>query len=107
MGLTATARRRSAPKAARALPGGAWQPTPQSIDANANEFNSVWGTSSRPAVGGRVTTGGSSCGSTVPPRLSCLRQNQSLYGVFGRSESDIFAVGSSFGGFSLILHGQP
>ncbi len=86
--------------------GGAWQPTPQSIDANANEFNSVWGTSP-----GRVWAVGYDglivrLDGTTPTELRS-DGNQSLYGVFGRSESDIFAVGSSFGGFSLILHGQP
>jgi hypothetical protein len=33
--------------------------------------------------------------------------NQSLYAIFGSSEADIYAVGVSFGGYSLILHGTP
>lgn len=86
--------------------GGTWQPMPQTIDANANEFNGVWGTAP-----GRVWAVGYSglivrIDGTTPTELR-NDPNQNLNGIFGRSESDIYAVGSSFGGYSLILHGQP
>ncbi|HRI53542.1 MAG TPA: hypothetical protein PLW65_25535 [Pseudomonadota bacterium] len=85
---------------------GAWQTAPQTIDPGGNEFNAVWGTAA-----GRVWAVGYEglivrvSGATA----TTLRtdNNQSLYGIYGRSESDIYAVGSSLGGFSLILHGQP
>lgn len=86
--------------------GGAWQTAPQSIDPGGNELNGIWGTAP-----GRVWAVGYEglivrVDGTTPTELR-TDPNQSLYAVFGRSESDIYAVGSSFGGFSLILHGQP
>jgi len=47
------------------------------------------------------------CPNCATPTTLRTDNNQSLYGIFGRSDSDIYAVGSSLGGFSLILHGQP
>ena len=86
--------------------GGTWQPAPQTIDPNGNEFNAVWGTAP-----GRIWAVGYDglivrVDGTTPTTLR-TDNNQSLYGIFGRSDSDIYAVGSSLGGFSLILHGQP
>ena len=85
--------------------GGQWA-QPQIINPSGDEFSAVWGTSL-----GRVWAAGYDGlivrveGSTVTELRS--DSNQSLYGTHGRSDTDIFAVGSSFGGFSLVLHGQP
>jgi hypothetical protein len=86
--------------------GGAWQAAAQTIDASGNEFNGVWA-----SAPGRVWAVGYN-GLIVRVEGSTQTQlhmdaNQSLYGIYGRSESDIYAVGVSFGGFGLILHGTP
>ena len=86
--------------------GGAWQPAPQTIDPGGNEFNGVWGTAP-----GRLWAVGYN-GLIVRidgPTATQLHSDgaQSLYAIFGRSDSDIYAVGSGIGGASLILHGQP
>ena len=85
--------------------GGLWTP-PQRIDPSSVELNAVWGTSL-----GRVWAAGyggliSRVEGSIATALH-TDPNQSLYGIHGRSDTDIYAVGSSFGGFSLILHGQP
>ena len=86
--------------------GGSWQPATQTIDAGGNEFNGVWGTAP-----GRVWAVGYN-GLIVRIDAATTTQlrsdgTQSLYGIFGRSDADIYAVGSGLGDSSLILHGQP
>lgn len=84
---------------------GQWM-LPQTIDPSGDEFNAVWGTSV-----GRVWAVGYG-GLIVRVEGSIVTElrsdpNLSLYGIHGRSDTDVYAVGSSLGGFSLILHGQP
>ncbi len=86
--------------------GGTWQTTTQTIDGSGNEFNGVWGTAAS-----RVWAVGYS-GIIVRVDGATATQlrndsNQSLYGIFGRSDADIYVVGGGTGGSSLILHGQP
>lgn len=85
---------------------GIWQTMPQKIDDQANELNGIWGTSASRiwAVGYNgliIRVDGTTA--------NVLRRDtsQNLFGIFGRSESDIFAVGVGAGGQSLILHGTP
>lgn len=85
--------------------GGAWQSTPQVIDSQKTELFGVWGMRSD-----RVWAVGNS-GLIVRvegTRTTELARTgpQSLYSIFGRSESDIFAVGFAMGN-GLILHGTP
>lgn len=85
--------------------GGQWT-RPQTIDPNSTEFTGVWGSS--PV---RVWAAGSNglivrVEGSVATRLR-NDPNQLLIGIDGRSDADIYAVGSSLGGFSFILHGQP
>lgn len=85
--------------------GGAWQATPQSVDAQNTELFAVWGL--RPdrvwAVGDNgliVRVDGT--------RTVELAKNaaQSLRGIHGLSEVDIYIVGFTTSA-SLILHGTP
>lgn len=85
--------------------GGTWLQTPASVATQDSQLLGVWG--QRPervwAVGGHgviIRVEGS--------RVTELAKNfpQSLFGVFGLSEADIYAVGSTMGA-SLILHGTP
>jgi hypothetical protein len=85
---------------------GAWQMTPQSITTQGTEFFGVWGP--RPdrvfAVGG-----GGLIVRVDGAKATELARNtaQTLYAIYGISETDIYVVGSTNLGASLILHGTP
>lgn len=84
---------------------GSWQMTPQVVDAQKTELFGVWGVHPD-----RVWAVGNSglivrVEGTLNTELARTGP-QNLYGIFGRSETDIFVVGFAMGS-SLILHGTP
>ena len=86
---------------------GSWKPGTVKIDPTSNEFNAVWTSASvrsyAVAYNGLVVRLDSNLGATQ------LRTDgtQSLYGIFGTSETDIYIVGVRNTGEALILHGTP
>jgi hypothetical protein len=84
----------------------AWQPGTQRVEPGQNELNGVWG-----SAAGRAWAVGYN-GTIVRvdgATATALRTDntQDLYSVFGRSESDVFAVGVHRSGTAVILHGAP
>lgn len=86
---------------------GAWTPGAVKIDSGSNEFNAVWtsatGRSYAVAYNGLIVRLDANLGATQ------LRADltQSLFGIFGASETDIYVVGVRNNGDALILHGIP
>ncbi len=86
---------------------GSWKPGTVKIDPGNNEFNAVWtsasGRSYAVAYNGLIVRFDSNLAATQ------LRSDlsQSLYGIFGTSETDIYIVGVRTSGDALILHGTP
>mgnify|MGYP000849716958 FL=1 len=84
---------------------GSWKPGTVKIDPNGNEFNAVWtsasGRSYAVAYNGLIVRLDSNLSATQ------LRSDltQSLYGIFGTSETDIYIVGVRNTSDALILHG--
>ena len=77
------------------------------IDPGSNEFNAVWGSPAgrwfAVAYNGLIVR---LDGNLTPTQLR-TDGTQSLYGIFGNSESDIYVVGARVSGDAIILHGTP
>ncbi len=87
--------------------GGSWKPGTVKIDAAGSELNAVWGSPASRfyAVGYNgiiVRVDGN-----LTPTALRADNTQSLYGIFGLSETDLFVVGARNTGDALILHGTP
>lgn len=83
-----------------------WQPATQRVEPGQNELNAVWGSAAGRAwaVGYNGTIVRVDGMSATSLRTD---SSQDLYSVFGRSESDLFAVGVHRSGAAVILHGAP
>ena len=86
---------------------GSWRPGTVRIDPGSNEFNAVWGSPAgrwfAVAYNGLIVR---LDGSLTPTQLR-TDGTQSLYGIFGNSESDIYVGGARVSGDAIILHGTP
>ncbi|MBP8196400.1 MAG: hypothetical protein KAY55_04460 [Deltaproteobacteria bacterium] len=86
---------------------GSWRPGTVRIDPGSNEFNAVWGSPAgrwfAVAYNGLIVR---LDGNLTPTQLR-TDGTQSLYGIFGNSESDIYVVGARVSGDAIILHGTP